>query len=130
MEGNWRRDTQIFWCSFSKTIYVRLLTVLLTGALGLGGNVHQLRTPRLPGKIKGTPAEGHGLAGEREGGVTFSDVNLKRWGNTGSGVSVKPLTLSLVLPPHCHHVMILKLKMQISNIIIRSSLPFLGEILP
>lgn len=70
-KGSCRKEEQIFWCRFSKTISVKSLMVLLTGTLGLGGNFHQLRTPQLPKRLRQLFQKRHGLVGGEGGPGEF-----------------------------------------------------------
>ena len=95
MEGHRTREEQISCCRFSKTISVKLLMVLPTGALGLGSSAHWLGIFQLPKRLRQFFQKWCWLA-KREGGPgEFLGHQLKKMG----GVLVREClqNLSLVL---------------------------------
>lgn len=69
--GSCARQEQISWCRFCKSISIKLSVVLLRGALGLGGNVHPLRTSQPPKRLRQLFQKCHWLVGAEGGPGEF-----------------------------------------------------------
>lgn len=118
---SWRaaaEERYISLCKFSKTISIKLLMIPLTGAPGLGDNVHQLRTSQLPKRLRQLPRSGMGLWG-RGGLGEFLGHQSKRVTEHWSRdfyETYNPLLASYVpspfLPPNVTSAIILKGKPQ------------------